>query len=122
MSEQAKAPWEDQRPPTAHTLGPWTASVNRYGRYEFTGPEEDMLVGVFDPYDDGRGPANIALIESAAELKWALTRLVQIIDAAGLSNLSKGVQLGQISWHVKADEALTYSRDVLAKAKAERDA
>lgn len=39
-------------------------------------------------------------------LRDALESLVEIINKAGLSNLSGGVQLGQISWYVKASDRL----------------
>jgi hypothetical protein len=46
-------------------------------------------------------------------LRAALEGLVKIIDAAGLLNLSNGVQLGQTSWYVKAHDALEAARDAL---------
>lgn len=46
----------------------------------------------------------------------ALSDLVEIIDKAGLLNLSNGVQLGATSWYCKASERLEYARAVLADA------
>lgn len=54
--------------------------------------------------------------EAALELLPALSGLVEIIDAAGLLNLSNGVQLGPTSWYVKAHDRLECARTVLAKA------
>jgi hypothetical protein len=61
---------------------------------------------------------------SAAEaerdrLRETLEDLVSIIDAAGLYNLSNGVQLGPTVWYVKASERLYYARAALAPAKGE---
>jgi FtsZ-binding cell division protein ZapB len=46
-------------------------------------------------------------------LRDALESLVEIIDKAGLSNLSNGVQLGQTSWYVKASDRLDTARTAL---------
>ncbi len=51
---------------------------------------------------------NRALIE-------VLTALVSVIDAAGLLNLSNGVQLGPTSWYVKASDVLDSARAALAQ-------
>ena len=40
------------------------------------------------------------------ELRGSLAELVQIIEKAGLNNLSNGVQLGQTAWYVKANYAM----------------
>ena len=50
----------------------------------------------------------------------ALRSLVEIIDAAGLLNLSNGVQLGQVSWYVKALGCMDAARAALAAPQAER--
>lgn len=47
----------------------------------------------------------------------ALEGLVQILDSAGLLNLSNGVQLGQTSWYVKASDRLEAARAALTAAK-----
>lgn len=47
----------------------------------------------------------------------ALERLIKIIQAAGLENLSKGVQLGPTAWYVKASDALEQARAALQAAK-----
>ena len=49
------------------------------------------------------------------ELRDALSRLVSIIDAAGVINLSRGVQLGQTSWYVKATDAMAYAKAVMSE-------
>jgi hypothetical protein len=52
-------------------------------------------------------------IEHDRAPKEVLCDLVHIIDKAGLENLMRGVQLGQVSWYVKASERLTYARWVI---------
>lgn len=44
--------------------------------------------------------------------------LVNIIDAAGLLNLSRGVELGNTSWYIKASDALTCARAAIAAQQA----
>lgn len=44
----------------------------------------------------------------------ALRGLVKVIDAAGLLNLSNGVQLGSMSWYVKAGERMRRARAALS--------
>ncbi len=46
-------------------------------------------------------------------LREALTNLTNVIDAAGLDNLSNGVQLGPTVWFVKATDAMNYARAAL---------
>lgn len=55
--------------------------------------------------------AGSGLPDTAPQLK----RLVNLIDAAGLHNLSSGVQLGQLSWHAKAYDAMQNARAALKK-------
>jgi hypothetical protein len=50
------------------------------------------------------------------DLRDALSDLVKIVDAAGLMNLSKGVQLGPTVWYVKASDAMEYARRTLSRA------
>lgn len=52
-----------------------------------------------------------------AELLSALSGLVAIVDKARLENLMNGVQLGPVSWFVKASERMDYARAVIAKAE-----
>lgn len=40
----------------------------------------------------------------------ALQRCVDLLDAAGVHNLMRGVQLGQISWAVKMNDAVDAAR------------
>ena len=47
------------------------------------------------------------------EMQRALGRLVQLIDAAGLDNLTNGVQLGPTSWFVKMSDALAAAKELL---------
>lgn len=53
-----------------------------------------------------------------SELVEALERTWEIIDAAKLHNLVNGVQLGQIAWLIKMEEAKEESLRALVKHKA----
>lgn len=64
--------------------------------------------------------ANARLIAKSPELREALMNLVNVIDKAGLLNLSNGVQLGATSWYVKASDALTYAKRVLSEVDTEQ--
>lgn len=55
---------------------------------------------------------------STCEYRESLQSLVDIIDAAGLLNLSNGVQLGATSWYVKASDRLEYAKSLLAHPEA----
>lgn len=48
------------------------------------------------------------------ELTTALEGLISVIEAAGLDNLSRGVQLGPTSWYVKASDALEAAKEAIA--------
>ena len=64
-----------------------------------------------------------AVAELAAErekvrvLREALERLYGVVKAAGTMNLSRGVQLGQISWYHKAEDAMADAHTALAATK-----
>lgn len=60
---------------------------------------------------------NAALRKRVEELEAALCGLIEVIDAAGLYNLSTGVQLGQTVWYVKASDALDAARALLSQPK-----
>ena len=49
----------------------------------------------------------------------AARRLLSVIDSAGLHNLTHGVHLGQVSWFVKATDAVDATRAAIAKATGE---
>lgn len=80
--------WPDRAPVEADVLG-----------CDFTGPDAFM-----------------AERDAALDMLPALRGLVEIIDAAGLANLSIGVQLGPTSWYVKANDRLERARAVIAQA------
>lgn len=63
----------------------------------------------------GEVAANARLLAAAPDLLVALTELVAIIDAAGLNNLTRGVQLGQVSWLVKATDRMSAAQAAIAK-------
>jgi len=76
------------------------------------------LNGRTDEYMD-ECRANGHLIAAAPELYEALDNLVTVIEKAGIHNLMTGVQLGQVSWAIKADDAKAYATEALAKARGE---
>ena len=51
------------------------------------------------------------------DLYFALKRTWEVIDAAGLLNLTRGVQLGQTSWYVKATDARALAMQAMTKAE-----
>jgi len=53
-------------------------------------------------------------VEVPLEIAEALARLVAVIKMAGVCNLSRGVQLGQISWSVKCSEAIEWAEKALS--------
>jgi len=62
---------------------------------------------------------NAKIAKENEDLLFALEGLVSIIDSAGLDNLSNGVQLGQVSWRVKAGDRMERARRVIALVKGE---
>ena len=71
-------------------------------------------------YNNDRDPVaawNTRAANSHDRLIEALEGLVTVIDAAGLYNLSTGVQLGGTVWYVKATDALDEARALLAQVK-----
>lgn len=56
------------------------------------------------------------------ELLSALEGLVAIIQAAGIGNLSRGVELGAVSWSVKAHDRMEAAHAAIAKARASQPA
>lgn len=66
------------------------------------------------------GVRNRLAATEARELLLAntLRNLVGVIDAAGVRNLATGVQLGQVSWLVKANDALDAARSALSPLEA----
>lgn len=76
----------------------------------------------FEPWWESSRDAYIADAQAAfdaagvGELVEALNDLVVVIKAAGLANLSNGVQLGQTAWFVKASDAMTSAKSALTRA------
>jgi hypothetical protein len=54
-----------------------------------------------------------SLVAERDELRQALAGLVDVISAAGLYNLSRGVVLGPTVWYVKASAAIDAARKAL---------
>ena len=106
-----------------HTPGPWritNAGLNDDGCYRHQiGTHEKTVAYTWLPneHNDAENEANALVIRAAPELLAALGGLVKIIGAAGLSNLSNGVQLGPTSWLVKANYAMETARAAIAAAK-----
>jgi hypothetical protein len=81
-----------------------------------------------DPYGMVRASAVKELLRDISELlaeierlRPALQGLVSVIDAAGLLNLSNGVQLGPTVWYVKATERMDIARSALESASPTPD-
>lgn len=53
------------------------------------------------------------LKQENARLRDALRGVLNLIDKAGLHNLTNGVQLGQTVWFVKMSDAITYAQEAL---------
>lgn len=124
----------DELKGNGHTPGPWKADSDAHGiwcRNERIGGESKIFDVRGWGYLTGRGHgalglsdeaataiqhANAKLAAGAPELREALVDLIEIIDAAGLINLSNGVQLGATSWYVKASDRLSYARKIITKA------
>ena len=60
---------------------------------------------------EARGAERCA--EDRERYRYALLNLVKVIDAAGLQNLSNGVQLGPTVWFVKASESVDAAKRLL---------
>lgn len=56
---------------------------------------------------------------AAPKLLEALEETWRVLRAAGLHNLTNGVQLGQTSWFIKISDAEELSNAAIAKAKGE---
>ena len=54
-------------------------------------------------------------------LENSLSRIVDLIQKAGVHNLSRGVQLGQISWAVKMCDALQAAEITLGMEAARKN-
>jgi hypothetical protein len=103
------------------TLGPW---VYRGSNHQASPPIRADVHGahgefVADCGSHEMSDANARLVALAPELREALKDLVEIIDRAGLLNLSNGVQLGATSWYAKASDCHDYAVRVLAKAEGQ---
>ena len=105
------------------TPGPWVMeftgphAATRDGFWEIAplGPdgEPDWSREIAATADDNK--ANARLIAAAPEMYEALSECCRIIDAAGLLNLSRGVQLGATSWYVKASDCFNAARELLQR-------
>lgn len=62
------------------------------------------------------------VVDAAPALLAALQRTWEVLESAGLLQLSRGVELGAIAWHVKADGARLASLKAIAAATGEEAA
>lgn len=104
-----------------HTPGPWTLC----DRHIIVTPEtHHYCTMVADCAVGGAGgkeqAANARLVAAAPEMLAALRGLRHVIEAAGLHNLTRGVELGPTVWFVKASAALAAATDAIVKAEPER--
>lgn len=107
-------------PPTPWTPGPW--EVWEYGDPRVVAPGIGWTVFTIErpkPSEEPTHWANARLCSAAPELHDALAELVWIIERAGLHNLTRGVELGQTSWYIKASDRLAAALAALAKARGE---
>lgn len=100
------------------TPGPWTARKAHSGIWDvFAGDCNVVTVygsGIYPPANE----ANARLIAAAPDLLAALEGLTEIIAKAGLRQLAQGVELGQISWAMKATDRMEAARAAILKATA----
>jgi hypothetical protein len=111
---------------TAFTPGPWLQGTGSGGGattfvYEDDGTGQQCRAIAACTLDYVERPfrereANARLIATAPKLYEALLTLRGVIDAAGIHNLSNGVQLGQTSWAVKCTDAMALANDALLEA------
>ena len=92
-------------------------------REKFSKQHKKWLIGTCDDAEAAQEwvmenlPSLLALLPPApavCEVTEALESLVRVIDAAGVNNLTNGVQLGQTSWFVKCTDAMSRARKALA--------
>jgi hypothetical protein len=62
-----------------------------------------------------------AIMDASQDLLDSLKGLLDIVERAGLLNLSRGVQLGQTAWYVKASEQIEWAKSILEKAEGHED-
>jgi hypothetical protein len=58
----------------------------------------------------------------ATDLANSMSLFLDVIDSAGLLNLSNGVQLGRTAWYCKASTGMKYAQEILGKARKALDA
>jgi len=83
----------------------WNASIG-IPTAELEAAADGRLLNIFE-----------GLISERDELLAALKQVIGVIDAAGLHNLSNGVQLGQTVWYVKASDAKDAARAAIERAE-----
>ncbi|MCF2502783.1 hypothetical protein L0663_05300 [Dyadobacter sp. CY107] len=106
-----------------HTPTPY--HINKvFNDVNYTNSEKDEIIARLvagSAEEVGRNDANAEFIVRACnahdDLGASLNRTWKIIEMAGLTNLMNAVQLGQMSWYHKAENAKNLSYAALAKAK-----
>lgn len=76
----------------------------------------DARTLINDAFDELRAEweAERPVIDVPSEVVGSLERLVAVIKMAGVHNLSNGVQLGQISWAMKCNDAIAWAEKALS--------
>lgn len=111
----------------ATTPGPWFAHALRtHGAdrskdgVDIEGADGSCVAIVLhhgpDERTRGETIANGRLVVAAPALRDALKHLAAVIDAAGVFNLSRGVELGPVVWSVKCTDAMRDAHAALAAA------
>jgi hypothetical protein len=103
-----------------HTPGPWGIKTTETGTKAIFSGSSGAWVAHTVRYLSSTQEANARLISAAPDLLEALKDTWDVLDAAGLHNLSNGVQLGQTVWYVKACDAKRSARAAIDKATGEQ--
>lgn len=104
-----------------HTAGTWVAGHPGNG----VRVESEHGHGVANDgwaIADFYGPdavGNAALTAAGPDMLHALRELVWVIRIAGLAKLTRGVELGQTSWFVKASDRMEWADAAISRATGE---
>lgn len=101
---------------TKHTPAPWRTIHTTVVVIAETHGYDTVIANMAGGSGLDEKVANARLTASAPELLEALEGLTEIIRKAGLGNLARGVELGQMSWSVKASDRMDAADRAIAKA------
>ena len=85
----------------------------KLGETPILGEKEAIIRRHFDELR-AEWEAERPVIDVPSEVVGSLERLVAVIKMAGVHNLSNGVQLGQISWMMKCNDAIALAEKALS--------